>query len=154
MAWELGNEPRCGADGVRNLPRSTTCTPERITHWIDEMSTYIKSIDSNHLVTTGGEGGFNYAGNADGFYNGYDGGDFEAELELPNVDFGTFHSYPDWWSKTVAWTEKWIRDHASAARGVGKPVVHEEYGMLIPLLRESTRWLRRDELSNWEYIIC
>lgn len=128
MAWELANEPRCGADGVRNLPRSDNCKPELLTSWIDEMSTYIKSIDPNHLVTWGGEGGFNYQNVTDGFYTGYDGGDFEAELGLKGIDFGTFHSYPDWWSKTVAWTDQWIKDHATAARKVGKPVVHEEYG--------------------------
>jgi mannan endo-1,4-beta-mannosidase len=130
MAWELGNEPRCGADGVRNLPRSPAgCTPDLLTSWIDEMSTYIKRLDRNHLVTWGGEGGFNYESD-DWAYNGSDGGDFEEELRLRNVDFGVFHSYPDWWSKTVQWTDQWIRDHARVARKVGKPVVHEEYGML------------------------
>ena len=57
MAWELANEPRCSADGVRNLPRSTECTPHLITEWIDEMSTFIKTLDRHHLVTWGGEGG-------------------------------------------------------------------------------------------------
>ncbi|KAF2744450.1 glycoside hydrolase family 5 protein [Sporormia fimetaria CBS 119925] len=155
MAWELGNEPRCGADGTRNLPRSASCTPSLITDWISEMSTYIKSLDKNHLVTWGGEGGFNYAGNPDGFYNGYDGGDFETELALPNVDFGTFHSYPDWWSKTVEWTNQWIRDHAAAARKVGKPVVHEEYGFLTPEKRQeylgkTSNSTRVEALGLWQ----
>lgn len=129
FAWELANEPRCGADGTRNLPRSANCTPDLITSWIDEMSTFIKSIDPHHLVTWGGEGGFNIKSD-DGFYNGYDGGDFDKELTLKNIDFGTFHSYPDWWSKTVEWTTQWIKDHAASARKAGKPVVHEEYGWL------------------------
>lgn len=128
MAWELGNEPRCGADGVRNLPRSPAgCTPELLTSWIDEMSTYIKKLDRHHLVTWGGEGGFNYDSD-DWAYNGSDGGDFDEELALKNIDFGVFHSYPDWWSKTVAWTDQWIRDHAKSMRKGRKPVVHEEYG--------------------------
>ena len=54
MAWELANEPRCAADDVRNLPRSDGCTVELMTEWIDEMSTYIKSLDENHLVTGAG----------------------------------------------------------------------------------------------------
>lgn len=95
MAWELANEPRCGADGVRNLPRSEDCTPERITEWVDEMSTYIRSLDKDHLITWGGEGGFNRPSD-DGFYNGYDGGDFDKEITLKNIDFGVFHTYPDW----------------------------------------------------------
>lgn len=130
MAWELANEPRCAADSKRNLPRSPNgCSPAVLTAWVKEMSAYIKSLDPNHLVTTGGEGGFNIQGNSDGFYNGYDGGDFEEELKIASIDFGTFHSYPDWWSKTVQWTVQWIKDHAVTARKVGKPVVHEEYGM-------------------------
>lgn len=131
MAWELANEPRCSADGVRNLPSSPDgCSPELLTSWISEMSTFIKELDPEHLVTWGGEGGFNYESD-DWAYNGSDGGDFEAELELETIDFGVFHSYPDWWTKTVAWTDQWIVDHADAARSVGKPVVHEEYGILI-----------------------
>ncbi|KAF4555520.1 Cellulase (glycosyl hydrolase family 5)-like protein 1 [Elsinoe fawcettii] len=133
FAWELANEPRCGADGTRNLPRSPAgCNPDVVTKWMAEMAAHVKSIDRNHLLTTGSEGAFNIAGNPDGFYNGYDGGDFEAELRIPQVDFNTFHSYPDWWSKTVEWTSQWIRDHAASGRKVGKPVVHEEYGWLSP----------------------
>ena len=128
MAWELTNELRCAGDAVRNLPSSGNCTAALITSWIDEMSTYIKSIDSRHLVTTGSEGAFNNPSSADAFYNGYDGDDFAAQLALKHVDYNTFHSYPDWWSKTVAWTTQWIIDHATAGKAANKPVVHEEYG--------------------------
>lgn len=144
FAWELANEPRCGADGTRNLPESPDCSPELLTEWIDEMSAHIKSLDADHLVTWGGEGGFNRE-SGDWFYNGGDGGDFDAELALPNIDFGTFHSYPDWWGKTVQWTDQWIRDHAEAARAVGKPVVHEEYGWL-------DRGARVEVMGGWQAI--
>ncbi|CBF69494.1 hypothetical protein AN6427.2 [Aspergillus nidulans FGSC A4] len=156
MAWELANEPRCGADGVRNLPASDECTPELLTSWIDEMSTYVKRLDPHHLVTWGGEGGFNYDSD-DWAYNGSDGGDFEAELKLKNIDFGVFHSYPDWWSKTVEWTNKWIVDHARAARRVGKPVVHEEYGWLTPQgrldnLGTVSNITRLEAVGGWQSI--
>lgn len=155
MAWELANEPRCGADGVRNLPRSTTCTPELITGWIQELSTYIKRLDPHHLVTWGGEGGFNHPSNTDWAYNGADGGDFDKELQLDTIDFGVFHSYPDWWSKTVEWTDQWIKDHAAAGRAVGKPVVHEEYGWLTDekrreFLGTSSNRSRIDVLGLWQ----
>ncbi|EME85864.1 glycoside hydrolase family 5 protein [Pseudocercospora fijiensis CIRAD86] len=137
MAWELANEPRCGGDPTRNLPRSPAndtntggCTPGLLTAWKDEMSTYIKSLDPNHLVTTGSEGQYTRFDPDDVFYNGTDGGDFLAELSLPNVDFGTFHSYPDWWSKSVEWTVQWIKNHAETGETAQKPVVHEEYGWL------------------------
>ncbi|XXH01647.1 HIR complex subunit [Hypoxylon texense] len=136
FAWELANEPRCGADGVRNLPVSGNCTADTLTAWVDEMSTFVKSLDPDHLVTWGGEGGFNRESD-DWSYNGSDGGDFDANLALPNIDFGVFHTYPDWWTKTVAWADQWIRDHAEAGRAAGKPVVHEEYGWMTPEVREQ-----------------
>ncbi|SPO02591.1 probable Probable mannan endo-1,4-beta-mannosidase C [Cephalotrichum gorgonifer] len=156
MAWEIANEPRCGADGVRNLPRSEDCTVELVSGWIDEMSTFIKSIDPHHLVTWGGEGGFNIDSD-DWAYNGADGGDFDHEIALKNIDFGVFHSYPDWWSKTVEWTNQWIRDHAESGRKAGKPVVHEEYGWLTPEARESNgkpaqNQTRLEVVGGWQKI--
>jgi len=90
-------------------------------------------------------------------YAGADGGDFDHELSLPNTDFGTFHSYPDYWSKTVGWTEQWIRDHGEAGRKAGKPVVHEEYGWLAPGKRQgytgkSDTTPRTEVLSKWQAI--
>lgn len=79
MAWELANEPRCGADGTRNLPASDDCSPKLLNDWVDEMSTYIKSLDPHHLVTWGGEGDFNRDSD-DWAYNGTNGGDFDAEI--------------------------------------------------------------------------
>ncbi|KAK1585092.1 cellulase [Colletotrichum navitas] len=157
MAWELANEPRCGADAVRNLPRSSDCTPARLGAWIAEMSAHVKSVDPDHLVTWGGEGGFDRAWNLDWAYNGADGGDFDAELALPDVDFGVFHSYPDWWYKTVSWTDTWIREHAAAGRRAGKPVVHEEYGWLTPAKRFQFTGLinltpRTEVLARWQAI--
>ncbi|KDQ07532.1 glycoside hydrolase family 5 protein [Botryobasidium botryosum FD-172 SS1] len=132
FAWQLANEPRCGADGVRNLPRSTTCTPATLQKWFKDLAGYVKSLDPYHLVSTGDEGGFNEPGNPDGFYNGHDGSDFYATLAIPDVDYGTFHLYPDWWTKTVAWGTQWVKDHAAASRKLKKPVVLEEYGWLSP----------------------
>lgn len=136
FGWELANEPRCGADGVRNLPRSANCNPEVMGAWVKEMSAYIKSLDPHHLVTWGGEGEFNYPGRTDDWaYSAGNGGDFDHEIAIDTIDFGVFHSYPDWWSKTTEWTQQWIRDHAKAGRKAKKPVVHEEYGWLTPDLR-------------------
>jgi len=120
------------------------------------MSTYVKSLDPHHLVTWGGEGFFN--GSSDDWaYNGKDGADFYGNLALPNIDFGTFHSYPDWWSKTVEWTNQWIRDHNTASLKLGKPVVHEEYGWLTPAARLSnlgtvSNATRLDVLGQWQVI--
>ena len=99
------------------------------------MSEYIKSIDPFHLVTWGGEGEFNHGAGAANRYDGGNGGDFDHEIGLASIDFGVFHSYPDWWSKTDEWTQQWIRDHAAGGRKAGKPVVHEEYGWMTPAAR-------------------
>jgi mannan endo-1,4-beta-mannosidase len=118
------------------------------------MSTFVKSVDPHHMVTWGGEGGFNIQSD-DGFYNGYDGGDFDKELRLKNIDFGVFHSYPDWWFKTVEWTTQWIKDHAASARKIGKPVVHEEYGWLtddkrIEYTGKTSNRTRSEVLGIWQ----
>ena len=48
MAWELANEPRAFArDSVTKV-----CFAQ----WIEQQATLIKSLDENHLVTTGSEG--------------------------------------------------------------------------------------------------
>ncbi|KAJ3460048.1 hypothetical protein MRS44_010915 [Fusarium solani] len=156
MAWELANEPRCGADGVRNLPRSDNCTPKLLSDWVEEMSAYVKSLDPDHLVTWGGEGGFNRESD-DWAYNGSEGGDFDHEIALPNIDFGVFHTYPDWWSKTVSWSNQWIIDHAKSGAKVGKPVVHEEYGWLTPEARKEYLNTTRPEtrlevIGKWQKI--
>ncbi|KAM0280235.1 hypothetical protein ACHAQH_004193 [Verticillium albo-atrum] len=122
--------------GFRYHDDSDSCTTELLVEWTDEISTHVKRVDPNHLVGTGGEGAFNRESD-DHFYNGGDGNDFDAELALPNIDFGVFHSYPDWWSKTVEWTNQWIRDHAAAGRTAGKPVVHEEYGWMTDKARQE-----------------
>jgi mannan endo-1,4-beta-mannosidase len=130
FAWELGNEPRCGADATRNLPRSPTgCNVKVVTKWIDDMSTFIKSLDPFHMVTAGDEGFFNDANPADPSdwaYTGADGVDFVANLKLKNIDFGTFHLYPDWWSKSVEWATAFVQRHAKEQENIGKPVVMEE----------------------------
>jgi len=148
FAWELANEPRCKADGVRNLPRSegTNCSYVMMDAWIAEMGRYIKDIDEHHMVTWGGEGEFFYEGAEDWAYAGSDGGNFYAELALDEMDFGTFHLYPDWWTKTVEWSNQWIIDHGKAQKKLQKPVLFEEYGFLNPADRLA--WLNRTVAAN------
>ncbi|KAI5846256.1 putative mannan endo-1,4-beta-mannosidase C [Morchella snyderi] len=155
MAWQLANEPRCGADGVRNLPRSEACNAAMMTSWVKDLSAFIKKVDPYHLVTTGGEGEFNFPDNEDWAYSSGDGGDFYEELEVDTIDYGTFHLYPDWWSKTSAWGTQWIKDHATAQNKVGKPVVFEEYGWLTDAARLSnlgtvSNETRLEVLGEWQ----
>lgn len=159
FAWELANEPRCGADAVRNLPRSGNCTSATLTDWIVDIAGHIRSLDPHHLITWGGEGEFNHGADAPNRYGGANGGDFDHEIVLPNIDFGVFHSYPDWWGKTAEWTDQWIRDHAEAGRKAGRPVVHEEYGWMTEKARREqlpTRQVngsRLEVMGRWQRIM-
>ena len=111
FSWQLANEPRC----------STTIA---LTNWVSQMASYIKSIDTNHMVSTGEEG-------------------WEPEWTLnnscSNIDYAVIHCWPDWWwpSKDDATmysnAMRWVTDRiATAQNTLGKPIVLSEYGRLHP----------------------
>ncbi|KAL4087953.1 hypothetical protein PRIC1_012384 [Phytophthora ramorum] len=131
MSWELCNECRCAGSGG-GMPESGTCTTKTINDWMTEMSAYIKSLDSNHLVATGSEGFMNTDSSVY-LYSGLSGVDFDANLAIKSIDYGAYHTYPDGWSvdasEFVSWGRKWINDHAASGKKAGKPVVMEEYGV-------------------------
>ena len=93
VGWEVSDEPRRGADGVRNLPRGPNCTLALVTEWVEEISAYIKGLDPWHLIGVGDEGVFNEPRREDWVYNGTHGVDTEAFVKLDAVDFGTYHIY-------------------------------------------------------------
>lgn len=120
FAWELMNEPRY-QDAVPN----ENTTGETLRAWVDEMGQFVKSHDSNHLLTIGLEGhGSNYG------FGGDQGNPFVYLHESPYIDFTTAHIYPneDWSNLTMEQTtdvlEKWISD---AHTIVGKPFVLAEF---------------------------
>ncbi|CAE6434035.1 unnamed protein product [Rhizoctonia solani] len=129
MAWELSNEPRCrGSTGTS----TGTCTPATITAWAKEFSAYIKSIAPNQLVALGDEGFFNRPGHASYPYQGGEGIDFDENLKISTLDFGTAHAYPEHWgesSNITLWGVQWIRDHAASQKAANKPVILEEFGV-------------------------
>lgn len=126
FSWELANEPRCIN---ASLPTSGTCTQQTLTGWADEMSTFIDGLDANHMISVGDEGFLDHGNANDWPYNAADGVDHEALTALPNIDFGTYHAYPDSWGHDVAWTTQWIRDHQAAAATLDKPTILEEFGL-------------------------
>jgi mannan endo-1,4-beta-mannosidase len=87
FAWQLANEPRCGG-----------CETSVVTEWARKTSAYIKSLDKKHMVSIGDEGfGLKASGpGSDQYpYGFFEGTDFKSLVELPNIDMGTFHLYPD-----------------------------------------------------------
>ncbi|KAI0756630.1 glycoside hydrolase [Daedaleopsis nitida] len=148
FAWELMNEARCLSD---TLPAGPSCVPgsNTLRTWYSEQSNFVRSLDPNHMITTGGEGHFfwtnpkkywfNHTLVSDYNYNGQAGEDFDHDLLLPNIDFGTYHIYPQSWYSELDfpgsnWTVKewgleWIDQHIHAANKAGKPVLLEEFGV-------------------------
>lgn len=118
LAWELANEPRCRSD-----PTGLT-----LARWIEEMSAYLKSIDPNHLVTTGVEG-FYPSGPC---WVSAEGVDFLLDHQPASIDFASVHSWPDhWWSGNVDRALACLsRQQIDAATLLGKPFVLGEYGKL------------------------
>lgn len=119
FAWELANEPRCNG-----------CQTSVLTDWIRKTSDYIRSLDSDHMITVGDEG-FGLAGATTYPYQYGEGIDWRANLALPNISFGTFHLYVDSWgvSNDKAFGDNWVAAHANICKELNKPCLFEEYGV-------------------------
>lgn len=52
IAWELANDARCSS----TLPSSDHCNTNTVTRWHAETAKFIRSIDPNHLITSGVHG--------------------------------------------------------------------------------------------------
>ncbi|KAL4266909.1 glycosyl hydrolase 5 (cellulase A) family protein [Pleurotus pulmonarius] len=146
FAWELINEARCLGD----LPAGPNCVPfsGTISRWYEEQANFVRKLDPFHMITTGGEGQFTwknpvkYWANgvlvSDYNFNGQAGEDFDKDLALKNIDFGTYHMYPQYWYSDLdfpgsnftlkSWGVDWIDHHAKAAKKIGKPLILEEFG--------------------------
>lgn len=121
MSWEIGNEPRAFSD-ENKMP---------FAKWMASVSALIKSIDSNHLVTSGSEGRW-------GCEN--DINLFEKVHSDKNIDYLVCHIWPYNWKWILADslseklpqaeinTKKYIDEHLEVARRVNKPLVVEEFG--------------------------
>lgn len=140
LAWELANEPRCEIPGGREL----------LLEWVAGMSAFIKQLDRNHLLALGDEGFF-YRHGPGHLYDGTYGVDFEAVLALDQIDFGTYHFYPQQWglSGNLEFGRQWIADHIAAGNRANKPVVLEEYGVKIDGRAVRSPRERDCWLENW-----
>lgn len=122
FAWELANEPRARSDKTGAI----------LDNWIADMSAYIKSIDSNHLVTSGGDGGYkDKESNPEWswWYHGNEGQDFIANHMHNSIDFATFRYYPEPGKFDDVNPDIWIKEHIEDAHNIiKKPVIIEEFG--------------------------
>ncbi|KAF2689719.1 glycoside hydrolase family 5 protein [Lentithecium fluviatile CBS 122367] len=119
FAWELANEPRCNG-----------CATSVLTNWIRKTSDYIRSLDSDHMITAGDEG-FGLAGDTSYPYGYTEGFDWATNLALPNISFGTFHLYVESWGvgSNKTFGQSWVAAHAAICKKLTKPCLFEEYGV-------------------------
>jgi mannan endo-1,4-beta-mannosidase len=130
MVWELANEPRCQGQG---LPTSGACTTTTIQSWIQDVAAYVKSVDSNHLVSVGDEGFFCIPSSPPSDYleNCSTGVDTLAFAQTPNIDLFGFHLYPEGYGQTVAWADTFVDEHFSdSMKPVNKPAYMGEFGFM------------------------
>ncbi|KAL0360210.1 UNVERIFIED_CONTAM: Mannan endo-1,4-beta-mannosidase 2 [Sesamum radiatum] len=127
MAWELINEPRCQADYSGNT----------VNAWVQEMASYVKSIDNKHLLEIGMEGFYGDSISDRKQYNpGYQvGTDFIRSNLIKEIDFTTIHAYPDAWlsgkddDAQMAFMRRWMTSHWTDSRTLlKKPMVFTEFG--------------------------
>jgi len=122
MAWEIINEPR---------PMAPAAVPAFL-DWMQHVSTLIKSIDKNHLVTTGSEGDI-------ASFN--DLSVYKQEHADKNIDYLTIHIWPKNWawfkdtsivasySNIISNATAYINRHIQVAKDLNKPLVIEEFGL-------------------------
>jgi len=132
MSWQLANEPRPGRGEM---------SPEAIQayyNWIDGTAGFIKSLDPNHLVSSGSEGKTGSLDSMEIFIKAHD---------TENIDYLTFHM----WAKNWGWIDTqnmegtfsnaqenasaYILSHIEIANQMNKPIVMEEFG--FPRNREE-----------------
>ena len=137
MAWELANEPRAFARD----PETKACFAQ----WVEAQAKLIKSLDSNHLVTTGSEG-------LEGCE--YDPDLFRQVHAFPEIDYICIHIWPYNWHwlgpasgpltnglakngetsvvDSVAFAARQTRVYMdkcwNVVKDLGKPMVLEEFG--------------------------
>jgi mannan endo-1,4-beta-mannosidase len=99
MAWELANEANAKPDQLR-------------LSWTEEMATFVKQKDPNHLVGSG---------NASIDLK-------EFDISLPTTDFGTWHGYPKYLQVSVDKLDRLISQYCNGAAKYQKPVLLEEFG--------------------------
>lgn len=121
MSWQIGNEPRAFSDENK----------EPFARWMADVAAQIKSLDPNHMVSSGSEGSWGYE---------MDMNLFEKIHADPNINYLNIHIWPYNWSWVKADslkellprakenTKKYIDDHMVIARKYSKPIVLEEFG--------------------------
>ncbi|HSD63642.1 MAG TPA: T9SS type A sorting domain-containing protein [Ignavibacteriaceae bacterium] len=161
-------EPIIFSFELMNEASDTGFPVSHIKNWYMEMSCYFKSIDSNHLLTTG-EIGYDFHkeeySDVDMFYNssyflfnGYKGTSFVENTSINDIDYSSFHMYPDAWNFEYLAGNTWINDHNNISNGYIKPALLGEFGVINEKVKNYKIYLQtvRDSPSKsaiiWDYV--
>ena len=126
MSWQLANEPRPDPGRPEDINFKV------FIKWVEETASYIRSLDPNHLISTGNEGLMGCLGSEETYL---------AIHQLKNIDYMTVHlwilnwrwfdplkpeeTYPEAEQKAI----HYLDEHIQFADSLGKPLVLEEFGI-------------------------
>lgn len=118
MSWQIANEPRC----------FDPANKEAFYNWLVDTGNLIKSLDPNHLVSTGSEGMWGCEGDID----------LWARIHNSDaIDYANIHIWPYNWNwvkpeslaedlpQAITNTKDYISSHRALTK---KPLVLEEFG--------------------------
>ncbi|HET6668636.1 MAG TPA: cellulase family glycosylhydrolase [Pyrinomonadaceae bacterium] len=112
LGWELMNEAQA-VTGRWHERRA----------WFAEMSSYLKSLDANHLITPG----------AWGYRTAAERREWLADHRLPTIDYCDVHNYPREDTNSFVDSPQALREfidnRATAALSLSKPLVLGEFGI-------------------------
>lgn len=120
MSWQLANEPR----GYN--------APEAFLEWTKKTASFIKSLDTNHLVCLGTEGNTDKASAGTEVFRDNNNND---------IDYITMHIWVQNWgwysptqnetmyTKAIEKVNNYWNTHIAAAKKLNKPIILEEFGI-------------------------
>tara|TARA_R110002050_G_scaffold171113_2_gene303130 strand:+ start:53201 stop:54523 length:1323 start_codon:yes stop_codon:yes gene_type:complete len=129
MSWQVANEPRVLVSKDHE---------KAFAGWLNETVDLIKTLDPNHLVSTGTEG-------KHGFLE--DINMFERLHDNKNIDYLTMHMWPKNWGwydinnekqttqESIEKAYEYMDQHIVVAKKINKPIVMSEFG--FPREKES-----------------
>ncbi|MFR9545396.1 MAG: beta-mannosidase [Rikenellaceae bacterium] len=122
FSWQLCNEPRAFSSESK----------EYLYKWVNATSTLIRSLDPNHMISTGSEGRMGCEGDIELF---------DRIHSLENISYINAHM----WSLNWSWIKRdnmdgtidgavekckdYLAEHIAVAEKINKPLVFEEFGL-------------------------
>jgi mannan endo-1,4-beta-mannosidase len=151
LAWELINEPR-----GTNLHDGGV----QFAAMIHSLAQSVRDAGARQLVIAGDEG---YDSDSTGYDTAYwhamddrlihqdRGESFRRVVFDPLIDVATVHWYPDHWRVPPSMAReggvRWLREHVAIALQANKPVLFEEFGLMVANHRSLSA--RRQSYNVW-----